>query len=83
MGDPPLVVGHNENVELETQSAEVKAELRAHKEEVRVMIEEMEKRGRDLSRRKFFCAGFQFLLSWPSNNGFTGKVLDRCSSLTS
>ncbi|PLB52439.1 hypothetical protein P170DRAFT_434201 [Aspergillus steynii IBT 23096] len=51
VGDPPLVVGHNENVELETQSAEVKAELRAHKEEVRVLTEEMEKKGRDLSRR--------------------------------
>ncbi|KAA8645723.1 hypothetical protein EYZ11_001254 [Aspergillus tanneri] len=51
VGDPPLVVGHNENVELEAQLAEVKAELRAQKEEVRVMIEEMEKTGRDLSRR--------------------------------
>ncbi|KAH8426483.1 uncharacterized protein LDX57_004218 [Aspergillus melleus] len=51
VGDPPLVVGHNENVELEAHSAEVKAELRARKEEVRVMIEEMEKTGRDLSRR--------------------------------
>ncbi|KAI9041386.1 uncharacterized protein KD926_006962 [Aspergillus affinis] len=51
VGDPPLVVGHNENVELEVHSAEVKAELRARKEEVRAMIEEMETTGRDLSRR--------------------------------
>lgn len=51
MGDPPLVVGHNENVELETQLAEVKAELKARKEEVRVTIEEMEKKGRDLATR--------------------------------
>ncbi|KAE8150492.1 hypothetical protein BDV25DRAFT_111094 [Aspergillus avenaceus] len=51
VGDPPLVVGHNENVELETQLAEVKAELKARKEEVRTMIEEMEKTGRDLAAR--------------------------------
>ncbi|KAB8236890.1 hypothetical protein ETB97_005739 [Aspergillus alliaceus] len=51
VGDPPLVVGHNENVELETQLAEVKAELKARKEEVRTMITEMEKTGRDLANR--------------------------------
>ncbi|KAL4884741.1 hypothetical protein BJY04DRAFT_181929 [Aspergillus karnatakaensis] len=51
VGDPPLVVGHNENVELETQLAEVKAELKARKEEVRSMIEEMEKLARDLATR--------------------------------
>lgn len=52
VGDPPLVVGHNENVELETQLAEIKAELKARKEEVRSMIEEMEKMSRDLATRK-------------------------------
>lgn len=52
VGDPPLVVGHNENVELEAQLAEVKAELRARKEEVRVMAEEMDKKGRELAARK-------------------------------
>ncbi|OJJ61258.1 hypothetical protein ASPSYDRAFT_146950 [Aspergillus sydowii CBS 593.65] len=51
VGDPPLVVGHNENVELETQLAEVKAELKARKEEVRSMIEDMEKMARALSAR--------------------------------
>ncbi|KAF7587736.1 hypothetical protein BBP40_006814 [Aspergillus hancockii] len=51
VGDPPLVVGHNENVELETQLAEVKAGLKARKEEVRTMIAEMEKKGRDLANR--------------------------------
>ncbi|KAL4953585.1 hypothetical protein BDW69DRAFT_184308 [Aspergillus filifer] len=51
VGDPPLVVGHNENVELETQLAEVKAELKARKEEVRLMIEEMEKISRSLANR--------------------------------
>lgn len=52
MGDPPLVVGHNENVELETQLAEVKAELKSRKEDVRIMIEEMEKMGRELATRE-------------------------------
>lgn len=52
MGDPPLVVGHNENVELETQLADVKAELKSRKEDVRVMVEEMEKMGRELATRE-------------------------------
>ncbi|CEJ57153.1 hypothetical protein PMG11_05858 [Penicillium brasilianum] len=51
VGDPPLVVGHNENVELETQLAEVKAELKSRKEEARLMIEEMETMSRELARR--------------------------------
>lgn len=54
MGDPPLVVGHNENVEMETQLAEVKAELKSRKEEARLMIEEMETMGRDLASRTSF-----------------------------
>jgi hypothetical protein len=57
VGDPPLVVGHNENVELETQLAEVKAELKARKEEARMMIEEMEKMSRDLASRKLLLEG--------------------------
>lgn len=47
-----MIVGHNENMELETQMAEVKAELKARKEEVRVLIEDMEKMGRDLANSK-------------------------------
>lgn len=47
-----MIVGHNENTELEAQMAEVKAELKARKEEVRVMIEQMEQMGRDLASRK-------------------------------
>jgi hypothetical protein len=53
VGDPPLVVGHSENVELETELAVTKQELREHKEEVRMMIEEMERMARDLARRAF------------------------------
>ncbi|RHZ47994.1 uncharacterized protein CDV56_101320 [Aspergillus thermomutatus] len=56
VGDPPLVVGHNENVELEGQLAEVKAELKSRKEEVRIMIEDMEKMGRDLASREFLLS---------------------------
>lgn len=52
VGEPPLVVGHNENVELETQLAEVKAELKSRKEEARLMIERMETMGRELARRE-------------------------------
>lgn len=47
------MVGHNENVELETQLAEVKQELKNRKEEVRLMVEDMEKVGRELATRKF------------------------------
>ncbi|EEH41908.2 hypothetical protein PAAG_03829 [Paracoccidioides lutzii Pb01] len=51
VGDPPLVVGHHENVELEAELAEVKEELRRRKEDVRLMIEEMERMGRALATR--------------------------------
>ncbi|KAJ6087306.1 hypothetical protein N7467_006220 [Penicillium canescens] len=51
VGDPPVIVGHNENTELETQLADVKAELKARKEDARIMIEEMEAMGRDLASR--------------------------------
>ncbi|KAJ5766830.1 uncharacterized protein N7511_004446 [Penicillium nucicola] len=51
VGDPPVIVGHNENMELETQLADVKAELKARKEDARIMIEEMEEMGRDLATR--------------------------------
>lgn len=53
VGDPPLVVGHNENVEMEKKLAEGKAELKARKEEVGGLIEEMETMGRDLASRMF------------------------------
>jgi hypothetical protein len=37
---------------METQLADVKAELKSRKEEARLMIEEMEKIGRDLASRE-------------------------------
>jgi hypothetical protein len=63
VGDPPLVVGHNENVELETQLADVKAELKSRKEEARLMIEEMETMGRELARRESLPAGYHWYFS--------------------
>ncbi|EER24460.1 hypothetical protein D8B26_005220 [Coccidioides posadasii str. Silveira] len=51
VGDPPLVVGHNDNVELEAQLALVKADLKERKKEVADLIEQMEKSGRDLASR--------------------------------
>ncbi|KAF3482291.1 uncharacterized protein GIQ15_05050 [Arthroderma uncinatum] len=45
VGDPPLVVGHSDNLELEAELAQVKEELQRRKEEVRISVEEMEKMG--------------------------------------
>lgn len=53
VGDPPLIVEQQENVELEAQLAVVKAELKAQKVEVAGMVEELEAKGRELSRRMF------------------------------
>lgn len=51
VGDPPLVVDHQENIELEQQLAVVKASLKGQKNEVAEIVAELEWRGRDLSRR--------------------------------
>ncbi|OAL74931.1 hypothetical protein A7D00_0528 [Trichophyton violaceum] len=51
VGDPPLVVAHSDNVELETELAQIKEELQRRKEEVRISVEEMEKMSRDLAKR--------------------------------
>ena len=51
VGDPPLIVEHTENLELESQLAEIKAVLKAQKEHVGDMVKELDARGRDLSRR--------------------------------
>ena len=51
VGDPPLIVEHAENIELENQLAEIKAVLKAQKEHVGAMVKELDERGRYLSRR--------------------------------
>lgn len=52
VGDPPQIVEHHENVELEEQLTQVKADLKAEKLDVSKMIDELEAKGRDLSHRK-------------------------------
>ena len=51
VGDPPQVVEHRENVELEAQLVGVKADLKAQKLQVAEMAAELERRGRNLARR--------------------------------
>lgn len=51
VGDPPLVVEHQENVELEESLAVTKAELKGQKTEVAELVTELEKRGRELCRK--------------------------------
>lgn len=51
VGDPPLIVEHHENVELEAQLLEVKATLKAQKNEVADLVAELEREGRALSRK--------------------------------
>lgn len=51
VGDPPLIVTMQENLDLEKENAEAKAELKSLKLEVAAMVAELERRGRDLSQR--------------------------------
>lgn len=51
VGEPPLIVTPQENVELEKQNAAAKAQLKALKMEVADTVEELESKGRELSRR--------------------------------
>jgi hypothetical protein len=54
VGDPPLFVEQQENIELEAQLAEAKAALKRQKTEVAELVAALEERARDLSRRRFF-----------------------------
>ena len=51
VGDPPLVVEHQENVELEESLAVAKASLKAQKTEVSELVAELEARGRELCQK--------------------------------
>ncbi|KAG6030740.1 hypothetical protein E4U41_007774 [Claviceps citrina] len=51
VGDPPLIVTAQENLELEKDNARTKAELQSLKQEVATMVTELERRGRQLSQR--------------------------------
>lgn len=52
VGDPPLIVEYQENVELEAQLAQAKVELKTQKEEVRLLVADLESKGRELSIRR-------------------------------
>ncbi|KAI0182503.1 hypothetical protein EV127DRAFT_449457 [Xylaria flabelliformis] len=51
VGDPPLIVSPQENVDLEKENLEAKATLKALKTEVADMVTELEKKAMDLSRK--------------------------------
>ncbi|KAI1127259.1 hypothetical protein F5Y10DRAFT_198674 [Nemania abortiva] len=51
VGDPPLIVSPQENVDLERQNLEAKATLKALKTEVADMVTELEQKAKDLSKK--------------------------------
>ncbi|KAI5300484.1 hypothetical protein KEM56_002423 [Ascosphaera pollenicola] len=51
VGDPPLVVGHEENLELEAKLGEKKAELKRHKEDIDHQVNHVAKFTNDLTKR--------------------------------
>jgi chromosome segregation ATPase len=51
VGDPPLIVDHQENIKLEKELAGVKAALKQQKLDVEGMVAELERQGRELSKR--------------------------------
>ncbi|KAI1771633.1 hypothetical protein F4818DRAFT_197317 [Hypoxylon cercidicola] len=51
VGDPPLIVSPQENVDLEKENLEAKATLKALKTEVAGMVTELEEKAKELSRK--------------------------------
>lgn len=51
VGDPPLIVTMQENLELEKENAAAKSELKALKLDVQDMVIELERRGKELSQK--------------------------------
>lgn len=51
VGDPPLIVTMQENLDVEKENAAMKSELKALKREVEDMVSELERRGKDLSKK--------------------------------
>ncbi|KAI8627088.1 hypothetical protein F5Y19DRAFT_188478 [Xylariaceae sp. FL1651] len=51
VGDPPLIVSPQENVDLEKQNLEAKATLKALKTEVADMVSDLEQKAKDLSKK--------------------------------
>lgn len=67
MGDPPQIIEHQENVELEAQLVVVKADLKVQKEEVAGIVEALEACGRELSCRKCCASLHRISLEWLAN----------------
>lgn len=51
VGEPPLIVTQQENLELEKQNAAAKGQLKALKMEVTDMVQELERKGRELTQK--------------------------------
>ncbi|KAG5993561.1 hypothetical protein E4U52_001844 [Claviceps spartinae] len=51
VGEPPLIVNAQDNLDLERDNAQTKAQLKTLKQEMALMVAELEKRGRQLSQR--------------------------------
>ncbi|CCE31298.1 hypothetical protein E4U22_002122 [Claviceps purpurea] len=51
VGEPPLIVNSQDNLDLERENAQTKAQLKSLKQEMALMVAELEKRGRQLSQR--------------------------------
>lgn len=51
VGEPPLIVTPQENLELEKQNVAAKGQLKALKLEVADMVEELERKGRELTKK--------------------------------
>jgi chromosome segregation ATPase len=51
VGDPPLIVTMQENLDLEKENAEAKAQLKNLKTEVASMVQHLDSKARDLSRK--------------------------------
>ncbi|PNY24364.1 Kinetochore protein Sos7 [Tolypocladium capitatum] len=51
VGDPPMIVTMQENLDLEKENGEAKARLKSLKLEVADMVTELERKGRELSQR--------------------------------
>lgn len=51
VGDPPLIVEHQENIKLEQQLLVIKKSLKAQKNDVAEMVADLERRGQELARK--------------------------------
>ncbi|KAI2619713.1 hypothetical protein GGR54DRAFT_603347 [Hypoxylon sp. NC1633] len=70
VGDPPLIVSPQENLDLEKENLEAKAMLKTLKSEVANMVLELEDRARDLSRKyEKVTVGTMRLAELPSKLG--------------